>query len=103
MFKWRQYNGALPALLSKTNFILSFRLTSSCFLNKIWSRLRQAGLETQRIYAVDKRKVMIKIRCPPDRLMDVAEVLRLKLKTRDGKHVRAMLEMISFVKGIYWR
>lgn len=28
---------------------------------------------------------MIKVRCPADRLTDVAEVLRLKLKTRDGK------------------
>jgi hypothetical protein len=28
---------------------------------------------------------MIKIRCPEDRLMDVAEVLRVKLKTRQGE------------------
>ncbi len=51
---------------------------------QIWSRLRQAGLETKRIYDLDKKIVMIKIRCPSDRLMDVAEVLRLKLKTIDG-------------------
>jgi hypothetical protein len=30
---------------------------------------------------------MIKVRCPADRLTDVAEVLRIKLKTRDGNFV----------------
>lgn len=30
---------------------------------------------------------MIKVRCPADRLTDNAEVLRLKLKARDGKFV----------------
>ena len=29
---------------------------------QIWGRLRQAGLETQRVYALDTRKVMIKVR-----------------------------------------
>lgn len=28
---------------------------------------------------------MIKIRCPEDRLTDVAEVLRVQMKTMDGK------------------
>jgi hypothetical protein len=45
-----------------------------------------AGLETLRIYAVDTRRVMLKIRCPQDRLTDVAEVLRLKMKTLDGEN-----------------
>ena len=62
---------------------------------QIWSRLRQAGLETQRIYALDTRKVMIKIRCPAERLTDVAEVLRLKLKTRDGTYAPFREKMIS--------
>lgn len=52
---------------------------------QIWGRLRQAGLETQRLYALDTRKVMIKVRCPVDRLQDVAEALKLKLKTKDGE------------------
>lgn len=52
---------------------------------QIWGRLRQAGLETQRIYALDTKKVMIKVRCPVDRLQDVAEALKLKLKTKDGE------------------
>lgn len=52
---------------------------------QIWGRLRQAGLETQRLYALDTKKVMIKVRCPVDRLQDVAEALKLKLKTKDGK------------------
>ena len=53
---------------------------------QIWSRLRQSGLETQRIYALDTRRVMIKVRCPAERLMDVAEVLRLKLRTTEGTY-----------------
>ena len=52
---------------------------------QIWARLRLAGLEAERIFNLDTKQVMIKIRCPADRLMDVAEVLRLKLKTTDGK------------------
>ncbi len=52
---------------------------------QIWGRLRQAGLETQRLYSLDTRKVMIKVRCPVDRLQDVAEALKLKLKTKDGE------------------
>jgi hypothetical protein len=52
---------------------------------QIWGRLRQAGLETQRLYALDTKKVMIKVRCPVDRLQDVAEALKLKLKTKDGE------------------
>jgi len=53
---------------------------------QIWGRLRQAGLETQRIYALDKQCVMIRVRCPKDRLHDVAEVLRLKLRTKGGSY-----------------
>ena len=52
---------------------------------QIWSRLRQAGLETQRVYALDTRKVMLKVRCPLIRLQDVAEALKIKLKTKDGE------------------
>ena len=33
---------------------------------------------------------MIKIRCPEDRLMDVAEVLRVKLKTRQGNYLNEL-------------
>ena len=47
--------------------------------------MRLAGLETQRLYSVDTNRVMIKVRCPEDRLTDVAEVLRVKLRTNDGK------------------
>ena len=63
-----------------SDYFLGFKSTGT----QIWSRLRQAGLETQRIYALDKNRVMIKLRCSQDRLMDVAEVLRVKLKTKDG-------------------
>ena len=54
-------------------------------MQQIWSRLRMAGLETQRLYSVDTSRVMLKVRCPEDRLTDVAEVLRIKMKTLDGK------------------
>ena len=62
---------------------------------QIWSRLRQAGLETQRLYALDTRKVMIKVRCPIDRLQDVAEALKLKLKTKSGEYVPFREDIIS--------
>ena len=85
--KWRELDdmymvgshkeGAVPP---PSDYFLGFRSPGTA----IWSRLRQAGLETQRVYSLDPRRVMIKVRCPSDRLMDVAEVLRLKLKTRDG-------------------
>ena len=52
---------------------------------QIWARLRQAGLETKCVYALDTKRVMIKLRCAPERLEDVAEVLRMKLRTRDGQ------------------
>ncbi|CAB9508405.1 Anoctamin-10 [Seminavis robusta] len=69
--------GAVPP---PSDYFLGFRSSGT----QIWSRLRQAGLETHRIYNVDTKSVMIKVRCPEDRLMDVAEVLRVKLKTRQG-------------------
>lgn len=62
---------------------------------QIWSRLRQAGLETQRIYALDTRQVMLKVRCPIDRLQDVAEALKLKLKTKSGEYVPFREDIIS--------
>ena len=70
--------GAVPP---PSDYFLGFKSPGT----QIWSRLRQAGLETARIYAIDTRRVMIKVRCPVDRLTDVAEVLRIKLKKRDGK------------------
>ena len=62
---------------------------------QIWSRLRQAGLETQRLYALDTRKVMLKVRCPIDRLQDVAEALKLKLKTKSGEYVPFREDIIA--------
>lgn len=69
--------GAIPP---PSDYFLGFKSPGT----QIWSRLRLAGLETQRVYSVDTRRVMIKIRCPEDRLTDVAEVLRLKMKTKEG-------------------
>lgn len=53
---------------------------------QIWGRLRLAGLETERIFDLDTKRVILKIKCPEDRLMDVAEVLELELKTRNGEY-----------------
>ena len=72
-----QYNGSPPP----SDYFLGFSSPGT----QIWGRLRQAGLETQRLYALDTRKVMIKVRCPVDRLQYVAEALKLKLKTKDGE------------------
>jgi hypothetical protein len=69
--------GAVPP---PSDYFLGFKSPGT----QIWSRLRQAGLETSRVYALDTRRVLIKVRCPDDRLMDVAEVLRIQLKTRNG-------------------
>jgi len=77
--KCKQINSIMPQA-PPSDYFLGFKSPGT----KIWSRLRQAGLETNRIYALDKKKVMIKVRCPTDRLMDIAEALRLKLKTTDG-------------------
>jgi len=82
-----QYDGTAPP----SDFFLGFSSPGT----QIWSRLRQAGLETQRIYALDTRKVMIKVRCPVDRLQDVAEALKLKLKTKDGDYAPFREDMIS--------
>lgn len=64
---------------------------------QIWARLRLAGLETERVFDLDTRKVMIKIRCPTDRIMDVAEVLMLRLKTVEGKLPILELVRVCFV------
>jgi Calcium-activated chloride channel len=71
--------GAIPP---PPDYFLGFKSPGT----QIWSRLRQAGLDTTRIYSIDPRIVMIKVRCPVDRMSDVAEVLRIKLKTREGKY-----------------
>ncbi len=57
---------------------------------QIWGRLRLAGLETERIFDLDNKNVIIKVKCPEDRLMDVAEVLELELKTRSGEFLFAL-------------
>jgi hypothetical protein len=46
------------------------------------------------VYAVDTRSVIIKVLCPDDRLTDVAEVLRLKMKAIDGKFSTSLLQIL---------
>jgi hypothetical protein len=81
-------DGAVPP---PSDYFLGFRSPGTA----IWSRLRQAGLETQRVYSLDPNRVMIKVRCPPDRLMDVAEVLRVRLKTKEGTYAAFRENMID--------
>ncbi len=51
---------------------------------QVWSRLRMAGLEVERLYHVDTRRVMLRIRLPVERMEAVAERMRLRLRRRDG-------------------
>ncbi|KAL7532498.1 hypothetical protein ACHAXR_004666, partial [Thalassiosira sp. AJA248-18] len=83
----KKYNATAPP----SDYFLGFSSPGT----QIWGRLRQAGLETQRIYGLDTRKVMLKVRCPVDRLQDVAEALKLKLKTNDGEFAPFREDMIS--------
>mmetsp|Transcript_30511 Transcript_30511/g.45152 ORF Transcript_30511/g.45152 Transcript_30511/m.45152 type:complete len:1792 (+) Transcript_30511:81-5456(+) len=79
-----EQNGASEpgAVAPPSDYFIGFRSPGT----QIWSRLRLAGLETNRIYALDHRRVMIKVRCPIDRLTDVAEVLKIKLRTKTGSY-----------------
>jgi hypothetical protein len=69
----------------------------------IWSRLRQAGLETSRVYSLDPNRVMIKVRCPTYRLVDVAEVLKLKIRTQDNSYVAFSMDMIDLYPSGFMR
>ncbi len=51
---------------------------------QVWSRLRMAGLEVERLYHVDTRRIMLRIRLPVERMESVAESMRLRLRRRDG-------------------
>lgn len=100
--KWRQLDttymegftmaGALPP---PSDYFLGFKSAGT----SIWSRLRQAGLETQRVYSLDPRRVLIKVRCPSDRLMDVAEVLKLKLRSSEGGFAPFREDMMDMFKS----
>jgi Calcium-activated chloride channel len=85
--------GAVPP---PSDFFLGFRTPGTA----IWSRLRHAGLTTQRLYSLDPRQVVIKVSCPSYRLMDVAEVLRVKLKTLDGSFAPFRQDMIDIFRPV---
>ena len=71
---WRKSSGYTtsnpPPAPPPADYFLGFKSPGT----QIWARLRQAGLETKRVYALDTRRVMIKLRCSEERLEDVAEV-----------------------------
>ncbi len=51
---------------------------------QVWSRLRMSGLDVERLYHVNTRQVMLRIRLPVERMEAVAERMRLRLRRRDG-------------------
>lgn len=51
---------------------------------QIWSRLRLAGLETKVVYSWDLRRIILKVKCPPARLEEVAEKMHLRIRRKDG-------------------
>jgi hypothetical protein len=85
--------GALPP---PSDYFLGFKAPGTA----IWSRLRNAGLDVQRVYSLDRRKVILKISCPSYRLMDVAEVLRVKLKTWDGSFASFRQDLIDLYQPL---
>ena len=51
---------------------------------RIWNRLKRCGLQIEATFDVNGA-MMIKLRCPTDKLLDEAQELGLKLKTLEGK------------------
>jgi len=51
---------------------------------RIWNRLKRCGLQIEATFDVDGA-IMIKTRCPTDKLLNVAHALSLKLKTLEGE------------------
>ena len=66
MVEWNQMDHNLHGFVTPdrpspppSDYFLGFKSPGTT----IWSRLRQAGLETSRAYASDPARVMIKVRC----------------------------------------
>eukprot|EP01031_Cornospumella_fuschlensis_P037259 gene37259-45232_t len=51
---------------------------------QIWARLKMAGLDVKVVYSYDLYRVILKLKCPPWRLEQMAEQMRIKIKTRGG-------------------
>lgn len=51
---------------------------------QIWSRLRMAGLEVKVVFSWDLRRIILKIKCPSERLEEVAEKMHLRIRRKDG-------------------
>ncbi|CAM9717618.1 unnamed protein product [Choristocarpus tenellus] len=47
-----------------------------------------SGLDVERLYGLDRRNVMLKIRLPRHKLEEVAEEMRLRMRRRDGTMAR---------------
>ena len=85
--------GAVPP---PSDYFLGFKAPGTA----IWSRLRNSGLVVQRVYSLDRRQVILKIHCPTYRIMDVAEVLRVKLKTWDGSFASFRQDLIDLYRPL---
>lgn len=77
-----------PAKDSKSNqdAVETFRGHPRCITPeiRIWNRLKRCGLQIEATFEVNGA-MMIKLRCPTDKLLDEAQELGLKLKTLEGK------------------
>ena len=51
---------------------------------QIWARLKMAGLQVKCVFSWDLSRVILKVRCPQWRLEEMAEIMHLRLKNRDG-------------------
>ncbi|RYG67325.1 hypothetical protein EON64_07705, partial [archaeon] len=51
---------------------------------QIWARLKLAGLDVKVVYSYDLYRVILKLKCPAWRLEQMAEQMRIKIKTRGG-------------------
>jgi len=51
---------------------------------RIWNRLKRCGLQIEATFDIDGT-IMIKVRCPTDKLLDEAQALGLKIKTLEGE------------------
>jgi hypothetical protein len=79
-----------PSLLQHAHSVQTNSLPIAQFLGwnsagtQIWARLKMAGLDVKCVLSWDLKRVILKIRCPPWRLEQMAEQMHLKLKSRDG-------------------
>jgi hypothetical protein len=90
-----------PSLLPSDSAVQTNSLPLAQFLGwnsagtQIWARLKMAGLDVKCVLSWDLKRVILKIRCPAWRLEQMAELMHLKLKSRDGYLKQFKVSMYS--------